>query len=378
MAVYWECDPSTWMTREDSTFTVFYDNVFYRILGDSIRVYDHTGKFSIYWASEFADEDRPQRHAAGFRKSDTHCGVWSSAFADSIKPLIYKGLVTGNHLGTPSGIFYLLPEWAPIAWLRQDGTVVPIDLLDLWRRDGPQPPEGTLTLSSNGYKGYYLPLNTTEEVESGSSLIGSRAFTSSLWPYIVDATCMGDECPEWDDPICPAPPMKVEEEEETIVAVRSSGSGGGTGGGSSSGSGANSDGGANSNDEDAECSSSPTVTEGPAPDLVVLGPNVSDSIPETGGTFWLIGTVHNQGDGRSAATTVRYYRSTNSTITTSDVLEGTDAVGEKDHLQNYAATIRLTAPATAGTYYYGACVDAVAGESDTCNNCSSGVQVTVR
>ena len=38
--------------------------------------------------------------------------------------------------------------------------------------------------------------------------------------------------------------------------------------------------------------------------------------------------------------------------------------------------MELTAPA-AGTYYYGACVDAVAGESDTANNCSASVQVDV-
>ncbi len=130
------------------------------------------------------------------------------------------------------------------------------------------------------------------------------------------------------------------------------------------------------------CSSGVQVTvtvegEGPAPDLIVLGPNVSDSTPETGGTFRLIVTVHNQGDAQSATTTVRYFRSTDATITTSDMLEGTDVVGEKGPLQNYAATIRLTAPATAGTYYYGACVDAVSGESATGNNCSSGVQVTV-
>ena len=37
----------------------------------------------------------------------------------------------------------------------------------------------------------------------------------------------------------------------------------------------------------------------------------------------------------------------------------------------------VTVPATAGTYYYGACVDAVAGESDTTNNCSSSIEVTV-
>ena len=114
-----------------------------------------------------------------------------------------------------------------------------------------------------------------------------------------------------------------------------------------------------------------------SPDLVVLGSNVSNSTPETGGTFWLIGTVHNQGAGRSAATTVRYYRSTDASITTSDTEEGTDAVGARENNTNYAATIRLTAPSTAGTYYYGTCVDAVPGESDTGNNCSSGVQVTV-
>ena len=34
--------------------------------------------------------------------------------------------------------------------------------------------------------------------------------------------------------------------------------------------------------------------------------------------------------------------------------------------------------ATAGTVYYGACVDAVAGESDPDDNCSAGVAVTVR
>ena len=114
-----------------------------------------------------------------------------------------------------------------------------------------------------------------------------------------------------------------------------------------------------------------------APDLVVLGPNVNDRSPETGGRFGFIATVSNQGEGQAAATTVRYLRSTDGTITPSDTLEGTDAVRALGYLQNYAATIRLTAPSTAGTYYYGACVDAVSGESSTTNNCSSSVRVTV-
>ena len=128
------------------------------------------------------------------------------------------------------------------------------------------------------------------------------------------------------------------------------------------------------------CSSAVTVmvtAGGTAPDLVVLGPNVTDSSPEPGGSFTLIVTVHNQGDARSAATTVRYYRSTDATITTSDTLEGTEANVSLAPSTNSGKTISLTAPSTAGTYYYGACVDAVAGESDTTNNCSASVKVDV-
>ena len=40
-------------------------------------------------------------------------------------------------------------------------------------------------------------------------------------------------------------------------------------------------------------------------------------------------------------------------------------------------SVGLTAPSMAGTYYYGACVDAVPGESDTTNNCLSAVSATV-
>ena len=123
--------------------------------------------------------------------------------------------------------------------------------------------------------------------------------------------------------------------------------------------------------------SNTSVRANSQPDLVVLGANVSDSSPEPGGKFWLIVTVTNDGAGQSAATTVRYKRSSDSTITTSDTTIDTEAVRVLDYHQGKAATIKLTAPSTPGTYYYGACVDSVAGESDTTNNCSSSVRVTV-
>ena len=115
----------------------------------------------------------------------------------------------------------------------------------------------------------------------------------------------------------------------------------------------------------------------PAPDLVVATPTVSDSGPDAGATFTLSATVTNNGDEASAATTLRYYRSTGRVITTSDTEVGTDEVGALAALETSDESVSLTATLPAATYYYGACVGAVTGESDTTNNCSSSVQVTV-
>ena len=133
-------------------------------------------------------------------------------------------------------------------------------------------------------------------------------------------------------------------------------------------------------DTSDNCSSAVTVTVtivGPAPDLVVSSRSVSDSNPDAGASFTLSATVRNSGDGGSVATTLRYYRSTNSTISTIDTEVGTDAVSALSASGTSAESISLTAPASTGTYYYGACVDDVTGESDSNNNCSSAVTVTV-
>ena len=103
----------------------------------------------------------------------------------------------------------------------------------------------------------------------------------------------------------------------------------------------------------------------------------SDNSPTTGASFTLSATVRNQGSGSSAATTLRYYRSTDSTISSSDTAVGTDSVSGLSASGTSPESISLTAPSTAGTYYYGACVDSVSGESNTTNNCSSGIAVTV-
>ena len=125
------------------------------------------------------------------------------------------------------------------------------------------------------------------------------------------------------------------------------------------------------------CSRARTVRVVEGPDLVVGGPFVINGTPEAGGTFLLVVSVRNRGDATSAATTVRHYRSTDATLTSADTLEGTEEVPPLVSLQSFGKQIYLTAPSTAGTYYYGSCVDAVPGESDTTNNCSESREVTV-
>ena len=112
--------------------------------------------------------------------------------------------------------------------------------------------------------------------------------------------------------------------------------------------------------------------DGGAPDLVVELPAVSDSTLAFGQPFTLQVTVRNQGFGPVSAITLDYYRSTDATISSSD----TEVDGDESLLFASEA-ISLLAPEDEGTYYYGACVKSVGGESNTNNNCSDGVRVTV-
>ncbi len=136
---------------------------------------------------------------------------------------------------------------------------------------------------------------------------------------------------------------------------------------------------AGESDTTNNCSASVRVdVPAPAPDLEVSEPTPSDSNPVAGEAFTLSTTVRNRGTEAAAATTLRYYRSTDATITVSDTEEATGTVAGLPASLSYVVSAELTAPTTPGTYYYGACVDAVADESDTTNNCSSSVQITTQ
>ena len=117
--------------------------------------------------------------------------------------------------------------------------------------------------------------------------------------------------------------------------------------------------------------------EAASPDLVVQAASVSDSSLTPGQSFTLSATVRNQGTGAAAATTLRYYRSSNRTISTRDTQVGTDQVGALAASDSSAESIHLTAPSSEGTYFFGACVVSVAGEANPRNNCSVAVTVSV-
>ena len=116
----------------------------------------------------------------------------------------------------------------------------------------------------------------------------------------------------------------------------------------------------------------------PRPDLVVESPSVSDERPTAGARFTFRATVRNDGDGAAAATTLHVYRSDDATVTPSDREVETAAVPDLPASERSAKSVELSAPSSSGTYYYGACVRAVAGESVTANNCSAPVPVTVQ
>ena len=116
----------------------------------------------------------------------------------------------------------------------------------------------------------------------------------------------------------------------------------------------------------------------PSPDFVVDTPMVSASRSMAGQTFELAVTVRNRGTGAAAETTLIYYRSDDATLTAGDTEVGRDWVAGLDASSGTSEeSLRTQAPTPPGAYYYGACVDTVAGEADPTNNCSAAVAVPV-
>ena len=111
------------------------------------------------------------------------------------------------------------------------------------------------------------------------------------------------------------------------------------------------------------------------PDLVIRSLRVESPTVMIGGGVRLHITLTNQGTSAAEATTIRYYRSLDATISVEDTELRAVNVGQLNPGETIAPWALLLSPTVSGAYYYGACVDGVASESDTSNNCSSGIQV---
>lgn len=113
------------------------------------------------------------------------------------------------------------------------------------------------------------------------------------------------------------------------------------------------------------------------PDLVVVSPGVSDATLNAGQGYAVSATVQNIGSGTSSATNLRFYLSSDSVISSSDLLLGSVPVLDLAGSGQSPQTLNVTAPGTAGTWWVGACVDPVNGESSVANNCSAAAAITV-
>ena len=107
--------------------------------------------------------------------------------------------------------------------------------------------------------------------------------------------------------------------------------------------------------------------------------------PPLQGRAWRAGqpgiilTVAGANEGRieSAATVGSIYRSTDPDIGSDDTLVAAFDIESRGGKETFSHAFVETAPADNGVYYYGACVDAVEAETDTGNNCTPGMGVTV-
>jgi hypothetical protein len=132
------------------------------------------------------------------------------------------------------------------------------------------------------------------------------------------------------------------------------------------------------NESGAEASESITVSVlGDNPDLLLKSLTLNLSEVSTGGAVIANARFSNLGDGISSSSPVTWYLSTNEAISDADSVIATDELPSLGVGNSASESATITAPALAGAYWVGVCVDPVEGEPDTINNCSSGIPLSV-
>ncbi|MCE2449768.1 MAG: proprotein convertase P-domain-containing protein [Candidatus Latescibacteria bacterium] len=132
------------------------------------------------------------------------------------------------------------------------------------------------------------------------------------------------------------------------------------------------------------CAATPaTLTVRTAPttgsDLTVRYAVTPKETVKTGASIIFYPRTTNRGTAEAPASTIRVYRHTTQTSTprTGGVQETTAQTRTLAPGRGTITVLRTTAP-TAGTYFYYLCVDTVANETQTDNNCSAPATITVQ
>ena len=100
---------------------------------------------------------------------------------------------------------------------------------------------------------------------------------------------------------------------------------------------------------------------------------------EPNGFLRLLATVKNQGTDEASSTTLRYYVSSDATLSDDDTEFNTDRVHSLDPNETEDEQSNMTQiNYVSGVFYCFVCVDSVAGEITPDNNCSEPIQIRVR
>ncbi|MEM7704389.1 MAG: CARDB domain-containing protein [Pseudomonadota bacterium] len=112
-------------------------------------------------------------------------------------------------------------------------------------------------------------------------------------------------------------------------------------------------------------------------DLTISSLNTSSNELFFGESFSVTTQISNSGAGASPATALRFYLSNDATIDTSDTEIGSSMIAGIMAGQTLPNTSSIQAPESDGSFFFGACVDTVDGESNSANNCSASVPLTI-
>lgn len=116
----------------------------------------------------------------------------------------------------------------------------------------------------------------------------------------------------------------------------------------------------------------------PTPDLALVSPAVSAAVLTPGSDLTFSVTVRNQGGAAAASTTLHYLLSPDAKVSLADTELGIDGIGPLPAGEKTTNNLFTSAPGLPGSYWLGACIDAVPGDSASGNDCSAAVKITVQ